>query len=271
LVAARDRIATRLPATKPIRCETKQEIPMRSLLPISRKTRIWFAAVLLLVPLTVPSLQAATGRAGLTSASSLGLYVSTINRRLMVIGVTGAFANLGVRFGDQIVAVNGRRVAAEAAFLNRLTMAKRGSPSVTITVVRNGRLQNLKVPVMIPAPRSNRMSRGIMDPSQMVKTSQGVMHRDAAERLGLPGTPITGTPEWPDHPQHPGGGGFAGSAITRNTGFAGGVMDPSQMVKTSQGVMHRDAAARLGLPGTPISGTPEWPEHPGGNEQPPGN
>jgi len=40
-------------------------------------------------------------------------------------------------------------------------------------------------------PMSNPMSpAGWMNPSQMVQTSQGVMHRDAAARLGLPGTPI---------------------------------------------------------------------------------
>jgi hypothetical protein len=224
-------------------------------------TTVAIAAVLVLPAVFVPRLEAATGRTSLSSAANLGLYVSTINRRLMVIGVTGTYANLGVRFGDQIVAVNGRRVAAEAAFLNRLTMAKRGSASVTLTIARNGRLRTLNVPAISAAPRSTRsgggFGGGFMNPDLMVMTSQGVMHRDAAERLGLPGTPITGTPEWPEHPA---GGGFSG----------GGFMNPTLMVMTSQGVMHRDAAARLGLPGTPISGTPEWPEHPGGNEQPPG-
>jgi S1-C subfamily serine protease len=104
-------------------------------------TTVAIAAVLVLPAVFVPRLEAATGRTSLSSAANLGLYVSTINRRLMVIGVTGTYANLGVRFGDQIVAVNGRRVAAEAAFLNRLTMAKRGSASVTLTIARNGRLR----------------------------------------------------------------------------------------------------------------------------------
>ena len=234
---------------------------MRCFLKNSPWTTVALTAVLMLAAPSVPRLEAATGRASLSNATNLGLYVSTINRRLMVIGVTGTYANLGVRFGDQIVAVNGRRVAAEAAFLNRLTMAKRGSASVTLTIARNGRLQTVNVPAITAAPRSTRSAGGFgggfMNPDLMVMTSQGVMHRDAAERLGLPGTPITGTPEWP---QHPAGGGFGGGGFS-----GGGFMNPSLMVMTSQGVMHRDAAERLGLPGTPITGTPEWPEHPAGN------
>jgi len=223
---------------------------MRCFLKNSPWTTVALATVLMLAAPCVPRLEAATGRSSLSSAAHLGLYVSTINRRLMVIGVTGTYANLGVRFGDQIVAVNGRRVAAEAAFLNRLAMAKRGSASVTLTIARNGRLQNLNVPVTT-APVSTRSAGGFgggfMNPDLMVMTSQGVMHRDAAERLGLPGTPITGSQEWPEHPA---GGGFSG----------GGFMNPSLMVMTSQGVMHRDAAARLGLPGTPITGSVEHPQ-----------
>ena len=34
-----------------------------------------------------------------------------------------------------------------------------------------------------------------MNPNLMVMTSQGVMHKEAADRLGLAGTPIHGTPD----------------------------------------------------------------------------
>src|SRR5205085_2082532 len=61
--------------------------------------------------------------------------------------------------------------------------------------------------------------------------------------LGLEGTPLptTGT-----------GVGTAGPAV----GGKGGWMNPALMVQTSQGVMHRDAAARLGLEGTPLPTSP---------------
>jgi ribosomal protein S8 len=97
-----------------------------------------------------------------------------------------------------------------------------------------------------------------MNPSQMVMTAQGIMHRDVAARLGLPGTPISGAPE--------SSGGVSTTTTSRTTASTSavvarsagyGIMNPALMVMTSQGIMHRDAAARLGLPGTPISGAPE--------------
>lgn len=112
--------------------------------------------------------------------------------RLMVVGVTPSYGHLGLRAADQIAAVNGRRVSTEAAFLNRLTMTKNGTQAASIAVVRNGRFQILNVPIPLGG--------GFMNPNLMVMTSQGVMHRDAAARLGLIGTPITGSPEGPPLP-----------------------------------------------------------------------
>jgi PDZ domain len=106
-------------------------------------------------------------------------------------------------------------------------------------------------------------SGGFINPSQMVITSQGVMHKAAAARLGLSGTPFGGAPESSGGvpsggTSFPGAGSSAGSPssappVPTSSGF----LNPSQMVITSQGVMHKDAAARLGLSGTPFSGAPE--------------
>ncbi|MEX2175872.1 MAG: hypothetical protein WD872_16025 [Pirellulaceae bacterium] len=113
-----------------------------------------------------------------------------------------AQANVGLRADGRIVAVNGVRVSSEAALRNRIKMS---GGNAKITVARNGRLQTFSA----PAPQANQRAAsrtsggfGIINPALMVMTSQGVMHRDAAARLGLPGTPISGTPEWPhEHPR----------------------------------------------------------------------
>jgi predicted metalloprotease with PDZ domain len=130
------------------------------------------------------------------NASSLGLLLTTGHDRLMVVGVAAPTGPLGLLAGDQIVAVNGRRVSTEAAFMNRLTGTRNGTQATSITVARNGRLQVMNAP---PPPAGGRMSPslagspssgGFLNPNQMVRTSQGVMHRDAAARLGLPSTPF---------------------------------------------------------------------------------
>ena len=211
---------------------------------------MWKTMAGILMPMTLLMITpgAATAnsfRATITSASNLGLTLTTMQRRLMVLSSTGMYAQLGVRAGDQIVAVNGQRVSAEAAFLNRLAMARRGSSTVTLTVARNGGLFQMNVPALVTIARADSTATasargaGWMNPDLMVRTSQGVMHRDAAARLGLPSEPFFA----PNQARPPAGSvGAAGS----------GWMNRSLMVRTPMGVMHRDAAIRLGLPHEPF-------------------
>lgn len=153
----------------------------------------------LLLALSMDTSQAAPGQFQSSGAAQLGLSFGTSQGGLFV--RSAGMTNLGLRAGDQIIAVNGRRVATEAAFMNRLTLSKSGARGVTISVVRNSRIQILTVPAGGGTFTGTTTAGGFMNPALMVMTSQGVMHRDTAARLGLPGTPITGTPEWPEHPQ----------------------------------------------------------------------
>jgi hypothetical protein len=217
------------------------------------------AAAQMVIPLAMmgimlsPNFASAAG--GSASAASVGLHVNSVNGRLMVVGVNSPSHPWGVRAGDQIVAVNGRKVSSEAAFMNRLSA--KSTPSLVIA--RNNRLHNLNVSApqiaarVGASPAGRGRGGGFMNPDLMVMTSQGVMHKEAAERLGLPGTPIEGSPE--------GSTGTPGvarvGASSTGRGVGGGFMNPDLMVMTSQGAMHKDAAERLGLPGTPIEGSPE--------------
>jgi len=216
----------------------------------------------------IGSLQASSRRSLLNSTANLGVEVATTPRGLFVFQVTSAAPIADLRVADLITAVNGRRVQTPAALLNRL--AATGN-SGTLTIVRNGQREIVsagtpadpKVNSGSPARRPVAPGGGFINPSQMVITSQGVMHKAAAARLGLSGTPFSGAPESSGSVpsggiSQPGAGSNAGSPSTSRpvlgtTGF----LNPSQMVITSQGVMHRAAAARLGLAGTPFSGAPE--------------
>jgi S1-C subfamily serine protease len=141
------------------------------------------ALLSLILTMPVPKSQAASPGKKAKSAASLGLLVNVVDDRVVVAGSTTQALPLGLRVGDRIVAVNGRRVSSEAAFMNRLATAPRGKQAPSIVIVRNNKTQTLST------------SGGWMSPSQMVLTSQGAMHKDAAARLGLPGTPIEGTEE----------------------------------------------------------------------------
>jgi membrane-associated protease RseP (regulator of RpoE activity) len=156
--------------------------------------------------LTIVALTGAANVAGgaVPSAASLGVVLAPGPQGLVVAGETSAATYAGLRVGDRITAVNGQRVATEAAFLNRLAMS---GGAATIVVIRNGTVQTLGTPparatsttttaaaARVPAPRGFAAS-GLINPSQMVITSQGVMHKDLAARLGLPGIPFTGSPE----------------------------------------------------------------------------
>jgi predicted metalloprotease with PDZ domain len=133
----------------------------------------------LLLEMIATTVQAAPRGQQSARASSLGLTLITVHERLMVVKVTALQGPNGLRAGDQIVAVNRRRVATQAAFMNRLTMTNGGTPTTSISVARNGKVQIMNVP-----------GAGWINPALMVRTSQGVMHKDAAARLGLAGTPF---------------------------------------------------------------------------------
>jgi len=119
------------------------------------------------------------------SATSLGVTLNDAGDQLVVVATTSNY--LGLQVGDRIVAVNGRRVSTEAAFVNRLGIAN-GNQGPSIVIARNNQLQTLNV-------RARQNSGGWLNPDRMVITSQGAMHVEAAERLGLPGTPFPGTEE----------------------------------------------------------------------------
>jgi predicted metalloprotease with PDZ domain len=132
------------------------------------------------------------------TAASLGVVLVSGPQGLIVSGLTAPSAYANLRVGDRITAVNGQRVATEAAFLNRLAVTGSGA---TIMVIRNGSVQTLTIlsprPSGLPrrGPAVASSAGGLINPSQMVITSQGVMHKDVAARLGLPGVPFTGSPE----------------------------------------------------------------------------
>jgi hypothetical protein len=187
-----------------------------------------------------------------------------------VFQVTSPAPIADLRVADQITAVNGHRVATTPALLNRL--AATGN-SGKLTIVRNGRRETVTAGTTSNAPPTNATRGpvsprgGLINPSQMVITSQGVMHKAAAARLGLSGTPYSGAPESSGGVSFPAAGSsFPAGSTTASfnaprsapASFGpSGLINPSQMVITSQGVMHKAAAARLGLSGTPYSGAPE--------------
>ncbi len=146
------------------------------------------AILALSLAVRVPSAQAVGPAAN--TPTDLGAIFVTVPQGLFVRQLTSSTPYAGLRFADHITAINGRRVETEAAFLNHLALS-RGS---VITVVRNGRVQTLNASPTTSIT-TTRPGGGIINPSDFVRTSRGVMHKDAARRLGLSGTPIDGTPE----------------------------------------------------------------------------
>ncbi len=161
------------------------------------RSRVVMVAVplALLLAMFATKTQAVSPRQKARSASSVGLQVMPVQRRLMVVQATAPYGDVGLRSGDQIVAVNSRRVSTEAALMNRLSSS--GRQGTSITIARNGSLYFLNAPPFVnPAPAPSGEG-AFVNLSFMVMTSQGAMHRDAAARLGLSGTPISGSPEGP--------------------------------------------------------------------------
>ncbi len=164
------------------------------------KKYITITLMALLLITSAMSVQAAPPGHKATIAPSLRLF----HGRLTVVDVTAPDGHIGLRNGDQIIAVNGQRVSTEAAFRKRLSMTRNGPRDVRITINRNQLRDVLSVPASPgngPRNRSqaNNASRsGFINPDLLVVTSQGVMHRETAERLGLPYTPFVGSPEYPN-------------------------------------------------------------------------
>jgi ribosomal protein S8 len=228
------------------------------------KSKWQLAAMISLSLALSTSITGVDAQAASPPAASIGLSLTTIGGRLVVVAARDPLGTIVLKTGDMIVAVNGQSVNTEASFMNLLTRARAERRGVNITVSRNGITQ---VAHVAPANRTtaNRSipvsASGIMNPDLMVMTSRGVMHRDAARRVGLEGTPVTGTPDrsypLPDFVTQFGNAAAAAQANRTLFTRSGGILNPDDMVMTSQGVMHREAARRLGLEGTPIAGTPE--------------
>lgn len=148
-------------------------------------------------------------RAGNTGgATAYGVVLLSNQDRLVVARVTGPLASFGLRAGDQIVAVDGRRVTTERAFVARLTAGSRSATGADILVGRNGQTfhvntrQNIAVAAAAKSPRVQAAPRvqtsatatggGFLNPDNMVLTNDGrILHKDVAARLGLEGRPLS--------------------------------------------------------------------------------
>ena len=86
-------------------------------------------------------------------------------------------------------------------FQARPMVSATSTQATRMTLVRSGRRQAINMPVpssgrSINSRRAgNTGGYGWMNPNLMVMTSQGLMHRERAERLGIPYWPYTGSPE----------------------------------------------------------------------------
>ena len=95
-------------------------------------------------------------------------------------------------------ATNGSKLRT---FQARPTVPGTNTQTTRMTFVRNGRLQTMSVTVpssgrsMNPSRATNTGRSSWINPDLMVVTSQGVMHRSRAERLGLPYTLFIGSRE----------------------------------------------------------------------------
>lgn len=133
-------------------------------------------------------------------ATDLGVWLVAQQDGLTVARTTDPLANLGLRSGDQIVAVNGRRVATERAFVGRVVAAINSGATADILVARQG------TAVLIGASGSGQAAttspaaphqasqsapagaahNGFLNPDNMVITKDGrIMHKAAAARLGV--------------------------------------------------------------------------------------
>jgi hypothetical protein len=132
------------------------------------------------------------------TAAQFGVTLVNHPNGLFVGSASGRLATAGLRAGDEIVAVNGRRVASERAFVGRMTSS--GNAGANIVVARNGQTLNISSGVTASA-RGGQAAKGTatargggwLNPNNMVITSDGrIMHKAAAARLGLSGRPLEG-------------------------------------------------------------------------------
>jgi len=140
--------------------------------------------------------QGAAGRT--TNATSFGILLAANPNGLYVAQVQGPWAQFGLQAGDQIVAVNGRRVATERALVGRLS-ASTATGGATIVVARGGNTHQITATAAtggtsgLAAQNSVQRGGGFLNPANMVITSDGrIMHKAVAARLGLESRPLSG-------------------------------------------------------------------------------
>jgi serine protease Do len=115
-------------------------------------------------------------------ASSLGLQQAR-GALISEVEPNGPAATAGIRRGDVVIAVNGQPVANSNAFRNRVASTQPGTP-VTLTIVRDGREQQLRVTLAELTPETAREG-GEATPGG----AEG--ERAAGGRLGLTVEPLT--------------------------------------------------------------------------------
>lgn len=93
----------------------------------------------------VEALQSTRVKVAANKASELGLEIETAAGRARVTAVQSgsAFAEAGLRDGDEIVAVNGQDVSTEAELLDRLNAAVAADEAVTLQVRRGDQQQTM--------------------------------------------------------------------------------------------------------------------------------
>lgn len=86
-------------------------------------------------------------RAERIRSGDLGLWIRRAANRLLVADVAGqgAIAQTGLKEGDQIISIDGQPVATEQEFIDRLFASDDKSPSVPVTISRNGQQQTLQI------------------------------------------------------------------------------------------------------------------------------
>jgi membrane-associated protease RseP (regulator of RpoE activity) len=140
------------------------------------------------------------------SAADFGVLLVTNQKGMFVAQVVGPLAAAGLKRGDEIVAVNGRRVASERAFVGRLT----AGAGANLTVSRQNDTLTISAPVSMTGRPTAATSAGaastsaaiggsgIINPANMVVTADGrIMHKAVAARLGLPSRPLETTSHSP--------------------------------------------------------------------------
>jgi serine protease Do len=101
----------------------------------------------------------------------------------------GPASKAGVQAGDIVVAVNGKEVVSSAA-LTRAVSAVTPGQRATITVLRNGKKQDLNVTVA-KRPDEEALARGELTVEPEETPAQGEAKRSSSEKLGMRVTALT--------------------------------------------------------------------------------